>query len=92
MLPDLDGFEVYRRIDGDGVAIAEVVGVGEPPAGLDDRGRSLIRTLMVEGEPVDRQTLEEGRELHRRSLAELPMSATQLSRGDAVIPTVYENA
>ncbi|WP_349261427.1 nicotinate phosphoribosyltransferase [Actinocrinis sp.] len=82
----------YRRIDGDGVATAEVVGIGEPPADLADRGRNLVKTLMVDGELVDRATLEEGRELHRRSLAELPISATQLSRGDAVIPTVYENA
>jgi nicotinate phosphoribosyltransferase len=82
----------YRRIDADGVATAEVVGLGEPPADLDRRGRNLMRTLMVDGEPVDRPTLEESRELHRRSLAELPISATQLSRGDAVIPTVYENA
>ncbi len=81
----------YRRIDGDGVATAEVIGIGEPPADLADRGRSLIKTLMVDGELVDRATLEEARELHRRSLAELPISATQLSRGDAVIPTVYEN-
>src|SRR5581483_10080061 len=79
----------YRRIDGDGVATAEVVGIGEPPADLADRGRNLVKTLMVNGQLVDRATLEEGRELHRRSLVELPISASQLSRGDAVIPTVY---
>lgn len=82
----------YRRIDEDGVATAEVIGVGEAPADLHGCGRSLIRTLMVNGEPVDRQTLAAGRELHRRALAELPISATQLSRGDAVIPSFYENA
>jgi nicotinate phosphoribosyltransferase len=90
----------YRRIDADGVATAEVIGVGEPPADLDERGRNLIRTLMVDGEPVEQpssgepghQLLESARETLRRSLAELPISATQLSRGDAVIPTVYENA
>jgi nicotinate phosphoribosyltransferase len=82
----------YRRIDGDGVATAEIIGIGEPPADLADRGRNLIKTLMVDGEAVDRPTLAQGRELHRRSLAELPISATQLSRGDAVIPTVYEYA
>jgi nicotinate phosphoribosyltransferase len=87
----------YRRIDADGVATAEVIGVGGPPADLDRRGRNLIRTLMVDGEPVERpasrpQALEDARETLRRSLAQLPISATQLSRGDAVIPTVYENA
>jgi len=88
----------YRRIDSDGVATAEVIGVGEPPADLAERGRELIRTLMVGGEPVEqpeaaarRQPLEAARETLRRSLAELPISAAQLSRGDAVIPTVYEN-
>jgi nicotinate phosphoribosyltransferase len=81
----------YRRIDADGVATAEVVGDGPAPAGLADRGRNLIRTLMVDGEPVERPTLERGRKLLRSSLAELPISATQLSRGEAVIPTVYEH-
>jgi nicotinate phosphoribosyltransferase len=82
----------YRRIDGDGVATAEVVGVGEPPADLAGRGRNLITPLLVDGEPVEQPSLERSRELHRRSLAELPISATQLSRGDTVIPTVYEHA
>jgi nicotinate phosphoribosyltransferase len=81
----------YRRIDGDGVATAEVIGLGEPPADLAGRGRNLISTLLVDGEPVEQPTLERSRELLRRSLAELPISATQLSRGDAVIPTVYEH-
>ena len=81
----------YRRIDADGVATAEVIGIGGPPAELADRGRSLIRTFMVDGEPAERPDLERGRELLRSSLAELPISATQLSRGDAVIPTVYEH-
>ncbi|MGH3415596.1 MAG: nicotinate phosphoribosyltransferase, partial [Actinocrinis sp.] len=81
----------YRRIDGDGVATAEVIGIGDPPEDLDARGRSLLRTLMIDGELVDQSTLEDGRALHQRSLAELPISATQLSRGDAVIPTVYEH-
>jgi nicotinate phosphoribosyltransferase len=80
----------YRRIDADGVATAEVVRIGATPKEPDAAGRELIRQLMLDGEPVDPATLEEARELHRRSLAELPISATQLSRGDAVIPTVYE--
>jgi nicotinate phosphoribosyltransferase len=81
----------YRRIDADGVALAEVVGVGKPPPDLAERGRSLITTLMADGESFALPKLEQGRELHRRALAELPISATQLSRGDAVIPTVYEH-
>ena len=82
----------YRRIDADGVATAEVIGVGEPPADLAGRGRALITTLLADGEPVEQPSLERGRKLHRRSVAELPISATQLSRGDAVIPTVDEHS
>ncbi|MBS2964567.1 nicotinate phosphoribosyltransferase [Actinocrinis puniceicyclus] len=82
--------QACRRIDADGVATAEMIRIGAQPADPDSRRRDLIAPLMTNGEPVRRATLEEGRELHRRSLAELPISATQLSRGDAVIPTVYE--
>jgi nicotinate phosphoribosyltransferase len=81
----------YRRLDADGVAAAEVVGSGEPAEALTASGRSLIVPLVVDGERVGSQSLDEARELHRRSLAELPVSATELSRGDAVIPTVYED-
>ncbi len=81
----------YRRIDGDGVATTEVIGLGEPPADLERRGRGLLRTLMRDGEPVEPPTLEDGRALLQRALAELPISATQLSRGEPVIPTVYES-
>jgi nicotinate phosphoribosyltransferase len=81
----------YRRIDADGVATAEVIGLGEPPADMAERGRPLLRTFMLEGEPAEQPTLERGRKLLRAALAELPISATQLSRGDAVIPTVYEH-
>ena len=48
--------------------------------------------LLLDGEIVERQNLVEGRRLHQDSLAQLPLSATQLSRGDAVIPTVYPKA
>ncbi len=80
----------YRRLDADGVASDEVIGIGVAPADLADRGRNLIRTFVVDGEPVEAPTLEEGRALHRAALAELPLSVTQLSRGEPVIPTVYE--
>jgi nicotinate phosphoribosyltransferase len=81
----------YRRIDSDGVATAEMVGIGAAPRDLGDRGRGLMRTFLVNGEPVECPTIQEGRALHQRALAELPPSATQLSRGEAVIPTAYEN-
>ena len=84
--PSLGGRKhAYRRIDEDGVATEEVISI-KPDASL---GRALTVPLMVDGEIVDRQTLAESRELHQESLRQLPLSATQLSRGDAVIPTVY---
>jgi nicotinate phosphoribosyltransferase len=78
----------YRRIDEDGVATEEVVAT-RPDGTL---GRPLSTPLLLDGEVVERQNLVEGRRLHQDSLAQLPLSATQLSRGDAVIPTVYPKA
>jgi nicotinate phosphoribosyltransferase len=84
--PSLGGRKwAYRRIDEDGVSTEEVVAT-RPDTSL---GRPLITPLIVDGEVVERQNLAEGRRLHQDSLAQLPVSATQLSRGDAVIPTVY---
>jgi nicotinate phosphoribosyltransferase len=40
----------------------------------------------VGGEPLD-----DARARHARSLAELPATARQLSRGEPVIPTVHES-
>jgi nicotinate phosphoribosyltransferase len=85
--PSLGGRKhAYRRIDEDGVATEEVIAMRP----REDLGRPLTTPLVVDGEIADRSTLAEARELHQRSLRQLPLSATQLSRGDAVIPTVYE--
>ena len=87
--PSLGGRKyAYRRIEEDGVATEEVVAV-RPDESL---GRPLITPLLLDGEIVERQNLVEGRRLHQDSLAQLPLSATQLSRGDAVIPTLYPKA
>lgn len=76
----------YRRIEEDGVATEEVVALRPDPA----LGRPLSVPLIVDGEIVERTDLAAARRLHQESVAELPVSATQLSRGDAVIPTVYK--
>ncbi|MFD7918431.1 nicotinate phosphoribosyltransferase [Streptomyces sp. NPDC059740] len=76
-----------RRRDADGVAEAEVVGTGEVPAGLRDH---LLQVPLVRGgEVVAREPLEAARERHIAARAGLPMSATQLSRGEPVLPTEY---
>ncbi|PJE94059.1 nicotinate phosphoribosyltransferase [Streptomyces carminius] len=76
-----------RRPDAHGVAEAEVVGTGEVPAPLADR--LLPVDLIRGGEIVAREPLEAARERHVRARDGLPLSATQLSRGEPVLPTEY---
>ncbi|MEV0784693.1 nicotinate phosphoribosyltransferase [Streptomyces sp. NPDC050423] len=76
-----------RRLDGDGVAEAEVIGTGPVPPEL--AGRQLLVELVRAGEVVAREPLDAARERHIASRAGLPMSAMQLSRGEPVIPTEY---
>jgi nicotinate phosphoribosyltransferase len=76
-----------RPRDRHGVAEAEVVGTGELPA--EYAGAALQVPLVRGGRVVGREPLEAARDRHRRVLAALPMSATQLSRGEPVLPTVY---
>jgi nicotinate phosphoribosyltransferase len=77
-----------RRRDARGIAEAEVIGVGEPPAN-DGDDRSLLVPLVTGGEVVDGAaiSLEAARVRHRESLAELPPEAHRLQRGEPVIPT-----
>ncbi|WP_306322351.1 MULTISPECIES: nicotinate phosphoribosyltransferase [unclassified Streptomyces] len=76
-----------RRLDADGVAEAEVVGSGPVPADLVDR--QLLVELVKGGDVVAREPLDAVRERHIAVRDGLPLSATQLSRGEAVIPTEY---
>lgn len=76
-----------RRPDADGVAEAEVVGTGAVPEELADR--QLLVELVKGGEVVAREPLDAVRERHIAARDGLPLSATQLSRGEPVIPTEY---
>ncbi|WP_031076325.1 nicotinate phosphoribosyltransferase [Streptomyces sp. NRRL S-118] len=76
-----------RRPGADGTAEAEVVGTGPVPPEL--AGRQLLAELVKGGEIVAREPLDAARERHIAARAGLPMSATQLSRGEPVIPTEY---
>ena len=78
-----------RRRDGRGVAEAEVVGIGAPAAN-DGDDRELLVPLVRAGEVVGREPLEAARERHLAARAELPPAAQQMSRGEPVIPTVFE--
>ena len=77
-----------RRRSTKGVAEAEVIGIGEPPAD-DGDDRPLLVPLVTRGEVVGREDLATARERHLASRDELPMRARQLSRGEPVIPTEH---
>ena len=74
-----------RRPDAEGVAEAEVIGTGPVPDEL--RPHLTQVPLVLAGEAVGREPLTAARERHIRARAALPLSATQLSKGDPVIPT-----
>ncbi|WP_405644741.1 nicotinate phosphoribosyltransferase [Streptomyces sp. NBC_00019] len=76
-----------RRMDADGIAEAEVVGTGAVPADLVDR--QLLVELVKSGDVVARESLDVVRDRHTAARDGLPLSATQLSRGEPVIPTEY---
>ncbi|MFC8130009.1 nicotinate phosphoribosyltransferase [Streptomyces sp. NPDC057302] len=76
-----------RRPDEYGVAEAEVIGTGAVPVELADH--QLLVELVKGGEVVAREPLDTVRERHAAARERLPLSATQLSKGEAVIPTEY---
>jgi nicotinate phosphoribosyltransferase len=77
-----------RRRSADGVAEAEVVGVGEAPVD-DGDDRMLMVPLVRGGEVVGREPLDAARARHHAARAELPHAAQQMSRGEPVIPTLH---
>jgi len=79
-----------RRLDADGVAEAEVVGSGPVPEALAER--TLLVELVRGGRVVAREPLDAARDRHAAARAGLPLSATQLSQGDPVLPTEYSQA
>jgi nicotinate phosphoribosyltransferase len=74
-----------RRVDEDGVAAAEVIGSGPIPPDLADH--QLLVPLVRAGEILAREPLDTARLRHIDARAGLPLSATQLSRGEPVLPT-----
>jgi nicotinate phosphoribosyltransferase len=81
-----------RRLDENGVATAELIGVGHPPEG-DSNDRPLLEHFVVSGEVqpgwTGPEAVERARARHDASIAELPAAARRMHRGEAVIPTVY---
>jgi len=79
----------------DGVAVAEDIYVEDPPVDASDpaAGRPLLVDLVREGTPVDAHLGAAGvaaaRAHHAAAMAELPVHALSLSRGEPAIPTRY---
>ncbi len=77
-----------RRIDADGVAEAEVIGIDEQPVD-DGNDRPLLCPLVRGGDVVGREPLDDARRRHQAAIAELPVWANQLSRGEPAIDSEY---
>lgn len=77
-----------RRLSANGVAEAEVIGVGTPPTS-DSDDRPLLVPLVVDGSIVGREPLTDARERHAAALAELPLEIQMMSRGEPVVPTIW---
>ena len=80
-----------RRLSVDGIAEAEVLGVGARAAG-DSNDRELLVQLVDGGEIVGGESLQAARERHQRARAELALEAMNMSRGEPVIEVIYEGA
>jgi nicotinate phosphoribosyltransferase len=82
-----------RKLDERGIATAEVVGVGHRPED-DGNDRPLLVQFMKNGELMPGWTGHEGvvraRRRHAETMAELPAVVNRLQRGEAAIPTNYE--
>ncbi|SEW02939.1 nicotinate phosphoribosyltransferase [Austwickia chelonae] len=79
-----------RRIGPSGDAEAEVIGIGEEPPARD-HDRPLLVELVRDGEIVTDTDADTARAHHKRALSELPAGARRLSRGEPVIPTIFQD-
>jgi nicotinate phosphoribosyltransferase len=78
-----------RELDGDGMAVAELVG-GAPPEARPGQ-RILLRDLVRDGEITGAEPLQAARDRHRQAIAELPRHSRQLARGYPAIPTYFDH-
>jgi len=82
-----------RKLNEQGRATQEIVGIGRRPED-DGNDRSLLHQFIKNGELLPGWTGPEGviraKERHAASMAELPAVVNRLQRGEAAIPTIYE--
>jgi nicotinate phosphoribosyltransferase len=76
-----------RRRSASGVAEAEMIGIGHPPAD-DGDDRPLLVPLVRSGEVVGRESLGDARARHLAVRDELPVAIRQMSKGEPAIPTL----
>ena len=76
-----------RRRGEDGRAETEVIGLGTPPVN-DGNDRDLLVPIYTDGELVHHATLDDARARHKESLAELPLAARRISKGDPALETL----
>jgi nicotinate phosphoribosyltransferase len=77
-----------RRLNKEGIAVAEVVYVQGKRPDRDDE-RALTVPLVRDGRVMPGHTLEDLRSHHRRALAELPTEALRLSRGSPALDVIH---
>ena len=96
---DGDGRAVEEVVRASGAGDFAWAGSGSDPTSVDADGpaygdpspdRALLRPLVRAGVVVGAEPLAAARDRHAMARAELPDHAHQLSRGEPVIPTVYE--
>ncbi len=90
---------VRRRLNARGTAEAEMIFLGDGPAGeaegveFEARSREVLVPLVEAGagipEHIGSAGIAAARERHRACVAELPAVAMSLTRGDPAIPTEY---
>ncbi|WP_426007567.1 nicotinate phosphoribosyltransferase [Paenarthrobacter sp. NyZ202] len=82
-----------RKLNERGIATQEIVGIGHRPED-DGNDRPLLQQFVKNGELLPGWTGPEGvvraKERHAASMAELPAVVNRLQRGEAAIPTIYE--
>lgn len=82
-----------RKLNDRGTATQELVGIGRPPED-DGNDRQLLQQFIKNGELLPGWTGPEGveraRQRHADSMKELPAVVNRLQRGEAAIPTIYE--
>lgn len=76
-----------RRLGEGGRAESEVIGLGAAPVN-DGNDRDLLVPIFSAGRRVHTGSLEDARRRHAASLAELPLAARRISKGDPALETI----